>query len=551
MTHETHLSIIALVSAGLLLVCRQLFRRSIKHIRGPPSSFLRGNIREFFFQTNVGDMDFRFTERYGLAWRMSAPLGQDVLVVADPKALQHIFHKSGYGYGKSIESLVTNNMLAGKSILYAPNGSSHARHRKVMNPAFSAPQLRSFLPIFRKSAAKLCQLLRDKVEQEAEFHGGLVAVNTWLARTTLDLIGETAFHFEFGALDNSQNEVSRVYENMFVKVRLHPSMFDILFRATWRFFPLKVLELIKYIPRRGLRALRATRKVVDNVAASLVEQAIEDAKTVEIEKGKKDVMSVLVRANLSENPSLQLSKEEMMAQMGALVLAGHETTANTLTWMLWELAKHPDFQETLRNEIRAKREDMNLRYVGDSDATCDFSMDDLESMPFLQAIVKEVMRYHPIVYHLTRVAKKDDVVPLSEPIITADGRPIDQIPISEGQTILVSICAYNRIKEIWGEDADEFNPMRFIDGRIKHEYKVGMYGNLMTFAAGLRGCIGWRFSLIEMQAIIVSLVENFRFSLPSGEHKVEIVRKPLGLMSPMMKDRLAEGVLMPLVVNAL
>lgn len=54
------------------------------------------------------------------------------------------------------------------------------------------------------------------------------------------------------------------------------------------------------------------------------------------------------------------------------------------------------------------------------------------------------MRYHPIVYHLTRVAKKDDVIPLSEPIITVDGRPIDQIPISEGQTILVSICAYNR-----------------------------------------------------------------------------------------------------------
>lgn len=137
-------------------------------------------------------------------------------------------------------------------------------------------------------------------------------MNTWLARTTLDLIGESTssilllffvgliylaytatFHFEFGALDNSQNEVSRVYENMFVKVRLHPSMFDILFRATWRFLPLKVLELIKYIPRRGLRALRATRKVVDNVAASLVEQAIKDAKTVEIEQGKKDVMSVL------------------------------------------------------------------------------------------------------------------------------------------------------------------------------------------------------------------------------------------------------------------
>lgn len=149
--------------------------------------------------------------------------------------------------------------------------------------------------------------------------------------------------------------------------------------------------------------------------------------------------------------------------MGALTLAGHETTANTLTWLLWELSKHPQFQDRLREEIRDKREEINSRDIGAVASSRDFSMDDLESMPFLQAALKagfiddgegtdwelivttqEVLRFHPIVYHLMRAAKKDDVIPLSEPITTSNGEVVDHVSVAKDQTILVSICAYNR-----------------------------------------------------------------------------------------------------------
>ena len=91
---------------------------------------------------------------------------------------------------------------------------------------------------------------------------------------------------------------------------------------------------------------------------------------------------------MSENPSLQLSKKEMVAQMGALTFAGHETTANTLAWMLWELARHPNSQDTLRAEIRDKRREIDLRNTVDPNGNSDFTLEDLESMSFLQAIVK-------------------------------------------------------------------------------------------------------------------------------------------------------------------
>ena len=97
---------------------------------------------------------------------------------------------------------------------------------------------------------------------------------------------------------------------------------------------------------------------------------------------------------MSENPRAQLSKKEMMAQIGALSLAGHETTANTLTWMLWELAKHTEFQYTLRAEIRDERKDINLRNAVGTSGSADFTMEDLESMPFLQAVVKASRQSH-------------------------------------------------------------------------------------------------------------------------------------------------------------
>ena len=74
----------------------------------------------------------------------------------------------------------------------------------------------------------------------------------------------------------------------------------------------------------------------------------------------------------------------MVSEMSALTIAGHETTANTLTWLLWELSKEPKYQVQLREEIRQKREEI----LHKSGPGVDFSMEDLESMPFLQALLK-------------------------------------------------------------------------------------------------------------------------------------------------------------------
>lgn len=94
-----------------------------------------------------------------------------------------------------------------------------------------------------------------------------------------------------------------------------------------------------------------------------------------------------VKANISEDPKTKLNDKEMASQMSGLTLAGHDTTAGTLTWMLWELAKHPEYQDLMRSEILATK----ARVIQRGDTA--FSMDDLDSMKYTVAAIK--VRHRP------------------------------------------------------------------------------------------------------------------------------------------------------------
>lgn len=492
-------------------------------------------------QENVGDVDFRWMAEYGTAWRIGGVLGEDILMLADPKALHHMFHKPGYDYVRSVEGEVLGRLINGRGGIVPARGSDHHRQRKALNPAFSIQQIRSFLPLFRKLSSKMCQQWKTQVLSGTP-EGSVIKVNKWLGRLTLDILGQAAFDFNFGALDDDVNEISKAYHDMFLDSSLHPSVWNALFIATWPYLPTPLLDLVDYLPTREYSRYRHTINVINKVSKRLIDEKTQDV--LKGDSSKKDAMSVLVRANFSEDPKSKLSEQEMLAQMSTLTLAGHETTASMLHWYLWELARNPHFQEKLREEVVAVRELITAR--GDTDLT----MDDLDSLTYMQAGIKETLRMHPILYHLSRAAGKDDVLPLLYPIRTKTGEMISEIPLKAGQNIIVSIAAYNRIPELWGEDADVWDPTRFLNGEDDKEVKIGVYANVMTFSGGTRGCLGWRFSLVEMQAIVFDLIENFKFALPP--EKVEIRRAPTGaLMSPLVKDKAHEGSQMPLLVTPL
>ncbi|KAI0253592.1 cytochrome P450 [Lactifluus subvellereus] len=489
--------------------------------------------------------------QYGSAWRRSGPLGvsyrgssvlsapytdahskTDYLSLADPKALQYVLHKSGYHYPKGRETRQLIKLIVGQGIIWV-DGTAHQRQRKVMTRAFLAPQLRTFLPLFQNTASKLAQKWKDDVISLNPTGEAVVNVTTWLSRTTLDIIAESGFDSHFGALDNEKTPLAKLHDNLFVDTTLYPSRFDVVFKSLWRFIPESLLHYVRYLPLREYRRFREYTGGVRHFSRDLIKEVL-------VKGDGKDVMSVLLRANASENPDNKMSDEEVAEQIASLLLAGHDTTANSMTWFLWEIAKHPESQDRIRAEIAALRARRGVE---------EFSSTDLDNMTFTMAALKEAMRLHPIVYILRREAGRDDVIPLAFPITTKSGEQISSIPVKKGTAIDILIGAYHRLPEIWGPDADEWNPDRFLDPDRAKQTTVGVFANLLTFSGGLRGCLGWRFAVLEMQVLVATLLENFEFSVLPQDEKTQIYRKPGGLMIPMVENQ--TGAWMGLRIKAL
>lgn len=382
-------------------------------------------------------------------------------------------------------------------------------------------------------ASKLVQKWTDEVISPDPTGQPLINVTPWLSRTTLDIIGEAGFDFHFGSLDNEKTPLAKHYENLFLDSTLYPSRLDLVFKALWCYIPQPILHFVRYLPSREYRRFRLYSDYIRSFARGLIKESI-------VKGDGKDMISVLLRANLSSDPNSKMSEDETIAQISTLLLAGHDTTSNTMTWFLWELSKHPESQDRIRAEIEAVRAQNGEKCLSPAD---------LDSMVYTQAALKESMRLHPIVWMLRRIAERDDVIPLAFPITTRSGEKVSSIPVGKGTPIDILIGAYNRLPEIWGQDADEWNPDRFLNIDKTKQTNVGLFANLLNFSSGLQGCIGWRFAILEIQVITTMLLENFAFSLPPQSEKTRIYRRPGGIMIPMVESE--QGSWMGLIVKAL
>ncbi|OCH89441.1 cytochrome P450 [Obba rivulosa] len=536
-------SLLGLLGATALVyvVYRRFTRISLADIPGPdPESFLLGNLPHVFHvqREQVGDVDFDWQRRFGGVARIKAPFGEDMLWIADPKALQYVYHVAGYDFAKQPERRVISRLVGDRGIAWA-DGDAHRRQRRVMLPAFGATEAKALLPVFQGCAERLASKLREALRESP---GGACILNIpkWLSAATLDAIGEAAFGYKFGALQDAENELAGAYFNFLADIFTAPSRGRVFFQSVAHYVPMWIQEILyDILPGKGLEKARVNKAVAHKVAERLLE---DKARALSVEKTGRDVMSLLVKANASEDAKKRLTKEEMKSLIRTIMLAGQETTSTTLSWALLELAKRPEIQSQLRAEIWAK--ESAIRDRGDTD----FAPPDLDSMPYLQAVLREVLRVYPAVYHNFRQAARDVVLPLSKPLTTVSGKTITEIFVPEDTRVVLSIVGYNRDVDVWGEDAHVFNPQRWMNDQVKDGHSIGVYSNLLTFSGGVRGCIGWRFAIHEMQAFLVELISGFEFSLTDDIQRLR--REASSVMLPTLAGETEKGVQLPLKVSA-
>ncbi|TFK65716.1 cytochrome P450 [Pluteus cervinus] len=358
---------------------------------------------------------------------------------------------------------------------------------KQQNPAFGAAQIRELTEIF---VAKSIQL-RDAwaVETAKQGGNGKIEVLGWLNRATLDIIGLAGFGYDFDNLGEGSkpNELNEA--------------FSYLFRANAKFalipFLRAMFKPLRFLPAAGDAKIRDSRITMARIGNQLLQESKAQGLGTQQAAGKRrDLASLLVRANMSKDvpESQRMSDEDVLEQVPTFLVAGHETTRK------------------LREELLS-----------------------LNALPYLDAVVRETLCVHSPAPSTVRVAMRDDVLPLSKPFTDKRGKFQEGISIRKGQTIVVPILAMNRAKWIWGEDAAEF---RLVDG---------IWGNMMPFLGGPRACIGYRFALVEMKALLFTLVRSFEFELAIPAE--DVAKRSRVVQRPLLKSDPEGGNQLPMLIR--
>ncbi|KAI0373128.1 cytochrome P450 [Pilatotrama ljubarskyi] len=497
---------------GWRLLRAKLSKSILDNISGPkPGSYVGGNILQLFDRHNAWRFERELVEQYGSLFTIYGFLSRKMLYTFDPRALHSIYVKDQDVFEESEVLLASFNLYIGPGLL-ATLGEQHRRQRKMLNPLFSAKHLREMTPIFTRIIHKLEEAIALRVKdgpQELDMLG-------WMGRTALELIGQGGLGHSFDPLteDVADAFADSVKAYFPVQSRL-PLIMRRLLPYAERMGPAWFRRrAVKWIPNRAAQQMREISEALYTTSLTIVNEkkaALErgdEALKHQVGEGK-DIMSVLLRANMNASEEDRLKDEEVIAQVSTLVLAAMDTTSNALSRILHQLTLHPEVQEKLREEIARARDDGTGKLR-------DLEYDEVMELPYLDAVCRETLRRFPPVSSLMRVARKDGVLPLSTPVRALDGTILESIPVKKGTRIITDIIGSNCNKAIWGEDAYEWDPERWmkpLPRALEDAHIPGVYSHLMTFIGGGRACIGFKFSQLEMKVVLATLLPAFKFEL--------------------------------------
>ncbi|KAJ7605065.1 cytochrome P450 [Mycena polygramma] len=516
--------LLAVGVAALLAFVTSISRSSsslVGKLPGPPaSSWVYGNILQLVFPSVYGEFEYGWQNKYGTVYRIKGMFGEnnnvlygqeDRLMVSDPVAVQHILKNRSFI--RAPTQLQTGKLIFGERSVYCAEGEDHRRLRAALSPGFSPAVVRDFLPIFSDAAQRVLRsdlmgsslLLLDL--------GPWINVCNMLDHATLDVISEAALGLPINTVADPQHPLAKSHLNVLPSPR---SEFILPEARRLSTAPNKILfadVLLPYIPSF---ILRSAVHLPDRYIACAERLSLIDDKTEEQRMGSPQGSDVLIKGLLGQRKE-KLTGSELAEQIRIILLGGQDTRADALAWCLHELARDQDYQNKLRAEIELHRS-------ASSGGRMDY-----DSMPLLNAFLKETLRVYPAAAYLERVAGEDLVIPLASEIVTTSGDRISHLPVKKGQFIAVAIASYQREEALWGSDANDFKPSRWLEGDPFKGKSIGP----LTFSGGHRVCAGWRFAVLEMQVILAELVLNFSF----GSSKDDPVR-PLyaGILLPITNE---------------
>ncbi|CAN1180560.1 Cytochrome P450 704C1 [Linum perenne] len=398
-------------------------------------------------------------------YRLLTPSHSEIYTV-DPANVEYILKTNFSNYGKGSYNLGIMNDLFGDGI-FATDGDKWRHQRKLASHEFSTKVLRDFSSnVFRVNAAKLA--------------------SDMLMKSTLDSMFKVGFGMDLTSLSESDDLAQQF-----------TTAFDEANAITFRRF----VDLIWWLKKAfnvGLEGrLKQNMKIIDAFIYQLIERKREQMmmKTAEdtVKVEKKDILSRFLLES-KKDPENMTDKYLRDISLN-FIIAGKDTTANSLTWFFYLLCKHPLVQEKVAREVRESTNEVSLS----ADEFVELlTQESLDKMQYLHAALTETLRLHPAVPVDGKSAEEDDVLP-------------DGYRVRKGDGVTYMAYAMGRMTGIWGDDAEEFRPERWLDE--EGVFRAESPFKFTTFHAGPRICLGKEFAYRQMKIFAASLLYLFKFKL--------------------------------------
>jgi enediyne biosynthesis protein E7 len=376
-----------------------------------------------------------------------------VHLINHPDAIAQVLQKRAANYDKRTRSSSSIKSVTGDSLLTC-NGEFWKRQRRMDQPAFHHRQIAGFADQMTAAAARMLDRWQAGPQP--------LDIASEMAHLTYSIVGQTLFSFDTHSDAETVEQAMRV---------ILPHVFNRLGN---------LINPPLWLPTPANRRFSRSLAAVDQVVYRIIHQH-----RLAQDRGEPDhdLLAMLMRARDAETGA-GLDDSQLRNETITFLLAGHETTANALTWIFYLISQHPAVEQLLLEEI--------TNVLAGKTPT----LADIPQLAYTKSVIQESMRLYPPIWIIERRVIQQDV--------------INSYTLPAGSAVVISPYALHRHPAFW-QQPGKFDPTRFHAG-VPEAY--------IPFGAGPRFCIGNEFAMLEAQLITVMVLQAFQLKLLPG-HPVE------------------------------
>lgn len=379
-----------------------------------------------------------------------------VYAINHPDGAKRILQDNNRNYNKDVVDYILLRYFLGEGLLTS-DGDSWLRQRRLMQPAFHHQRIAGFASLMTVEAqATLAEW------ESLRRSGEALDLSAAMIRLTLRIVCRALFSTD---IEQETNIIGTAFTELNRRI------------TRYSYFPFPPLS----VPTPGNRKIAASANTLQRVVDTIIAHRRQD------HAEHDDLLSMLLHAQDADTGE-HMSDEQLRDEVTTLLLAGHETTSNALSWTWYLLGQHPDVEAKLHAELDS--------VLGGRLPT----MDDLERLPYNRMVIEESLRLYPPAWLISRNAIAED--------------EICGYRIPAHAYVLLSPYTVHRHLDFW-EHPDTFDPERFTPERSAARPRYAYF----PFGGGPRQCIGNTFALTEAQLILATIAQRYRLALVPG-HEV-------------------------------